>query len=79
MSLSKGVKKQRSPVILQQTQYIKGVSLIKYFTMNNLSANNLKGVFTTRIILSAGLLVGILDGIAAIISYLVKGGKHPDS
>ena len=46
--------------------------------MNNLPANNLKGVFTTRLILSAGLLVGILDGIAAIISYLVKGGKHPE-
>ncbi len=46
--------------------------------MNNLSANNLKGVFTTRIILSAGLLVGILDALAAVIQHFAKGGKHPE-
>ena len=41
-------------------------------------AYNPKGIFTTRLIISAGLLVGLLDGLAAIISYLVKGGKHPE-
>ncbi|MBL0270186.1 MAG: hypothetical protein IPP99_16410 [Chitinophagaceae bacterium] len=46
--------------------------------MNNQPANTPQKLFTTRLIVSAGLLVGILDGIAAIISYLVKGGKHPE-
>ncbi len=31
-----------------------------------------------KTILTAGLLSGFLDGTAAIVQYLIKGGKHPE-
>jgi len=37
-----------------------------------------KKTFKSKTILFTGLLVGLLDGAAAIINYLVKGGKHPE-
>ncbi|MBK6828177.1 MAG: hypothetical protein IPG86_15585 [Chitinophagaceae bacterium] len=46
--------------------------------MYNQPTNNPKRLFTTRIILSAGLLVGILDALAAVIQHFAKGGKHPE-
>ena len=46
--------------------------------MNNQPTNNQQGVFTTRLIVSAGLLVGILDGLAAVIQHFARGGKYPE-
>ena len=37
-----------------------------------------KKSFKNLTIFYSGLLVGLLDGTAAIINYLIKGGKHPE-
>lgn len=37
-----------------------------------------KQFITPKKIITAGLLVGVIDGVAAIINYLIKGGKHPE-
>lgn len=64
----------------KNSEVIRKIILIvhKIFFMELTATYTAKKTFKSKTILFAGLLVGLLDGTAAIINYLVKGGKHPE-